>query len=332
MDRLTPTPDLDGWIPLRVYRSEEQLLVDWCYLGRKKFTEPFFDQTIGICLEHPFNLLFRHQTRIDLLKSRHERQPGLKPTGFIFHMSRSGSTLVSRMLAALAENIVISEARPIDSILRAGFSSPPVSVEQAIEWMRVMVSALGQSRQEKEKHFFIKFEAWHVLSLPLIRQAFPEVPWIFVYRDPISVLVSQMEQVGQMIPAGLHQSIFGADAGAVVSLPPEEYYAVVLATFCHGALSQLHNGGLLINYEELPQAISTISGFFGVDWSQAELETMNQTTRTHSKYPSKPFRDDSGLKQDKATEQIRQAAQKWLYPLYDKLETARGSREPVGRS
>ena len=37
-------------------------------------------------------------------------EPGIDPTGFIFHLARCGSTLVSQMLAALPEHIVLSEA------------------------------------------------------------------------------------------------------------------------------------------------------------------------------------------------------------------------------
>ena len=167
-------------------------MVDWCYLGKDRFKDSFFDQTVGECLRQPFNLLFRDQTPIDVLGQWNELRPGLSPTGFIFHMSRCCSTLISRMLASLPQNIVISEARPIDSTLRAHFHSDAVTDERRIAWLRWMVSALAQRRRGKEQHFFIKFDAWNVLEVPLIRRAFPAVPWVFVYRDPVEVLVSQL--------------------------------------------------------------------------------------------------------------------------------------------
>src|SRR2546427_4873978 len=196
MDRLADSALLDGWIPVRLYWREGKPMVDWCYLGRRRFADSFFEQTLGECLRQPFNLLFRHQTPIEVLGQWNELRPGLKPTGFIFHMSRCGSTLISQMLAALPGNIVISEARPIDSTLRAQFHAADITNEQKIAWFQWMISALGQQRLGKEKHFFIKFDAWNVSELPLIRRAFPAVPWIFVYRDPVEVMVSQLNHRG----------------------------------------------------------------------------------------------------------------------------------------
>ena len=39
-------------------------------------------------------------------------------------MSRCGSTLVSQMLAALPQNIVISEAAPIDAVVQLNRAQP----------------------------------------------------------------------------------------------------------------------------------------------------------------------------------------------------------------
>lgn len=324
MERLIDTNLLDGWVPLRLYWSEGQPQVDWCHLGRHTFSDPFFDQTISKRIDLPFNLLFRHQTSIDVLRQRYETNPGLAPTGFIFHMSRSGSTLVSRMLASLPQNIVISEPPPIDGILRAHHRPEPVPEQQLVLWLRWMVSALAQERLGGERRIFIKFDAWNILELPLIRLAFPDVPWIFIYRDPIAVLVSQMEHLGQMIPSAVHYGLFGNDAGAVVNLPPEQYYAVLLATLCHAALLHREQGGLLVNYSQLPDTVgSSISEFFGIGWTDAEAEIMTSKTKHHSKDPSGIFQDDSARKQAQASEEVVEAATRWLYPIYEKLESSR---------
>jgi hypothetical protein len=315
---------LDGWIPMRLYWNAAQPMIDWCYLGNDTFSDPFFEQTIGECLRHPFNLLFRHQTPIEVLRQRCEEQPGLAPSGFIFHMSRSGSTLISRMLAALPQNIVISEARPIDVTLRAPLKYGPISEEELIAWLRWMVSALAQQRRGGEQHFFMKFEAWHMLALPLIRRAFPRVPWIFVYRDPVAVMVSQMTDRGQVIPAGLHDTLFGNDAGLVAEMQTEEYYAMALGTICNAALMNQPDGGLLINYSQLPDAVvGSISEFFGLNWTTAETEIMKSMTRTHSKEPTTVFQNDSNKKREQASDQVREATSRWLYPVYEELERTR---------
>lgn len=137
---------LAGWTPIRVYWEQSSAMVDWCYSGERRFTDPFFDQTIERCLKHPSNLIFRHQTPIETLGEYHEARPGLPPTGFIFHLSRCGSTLVSQMLAALPQNVVISEAAPIDALLRSRLRDHDVTDATRVAWLRWMMSALGQRR------------------------------------------------------------------------------------------------------------------------------------------------------------------------------------------
>ena len=51
-------------------------------------------------------------------------------------------------------------------------------------------------------------DAWQIHSLPLIRAAFPDTPWVFVYRDPLEVMVSQLARPGTLnIPGALDPEI-----------------------------------------------------------------------------------------------------------------------------
>src|ERR1043166_3127673 len=104
---------LQDWVPLRFLARDQRNLVDWVFVGGERFTDPFFEQTVSRCLTHPANVLFRHQTSVEVLREIYEQRRGLEPAGFIFHMSRCGSTLISQMLAAVKRNIVISEARHV---------------------------------------------------------------------------------------------------------------------------------------------------------------------------------------------------------------------------
>ncbi|MEO8435578.1 MAG: sulfotransferase [Pyrinomonadaceae bacterium] len=316
---------LEGWIPIRLYWRDDQPIVDWCYLGRNVFEDSFFEQTIGKLLAKPFNMLFRHQTPIEVLGQWSEVSPGLKPTGFVFHLSRSGSTLVSRMLAALPTSVVISEARPIDSTLRAHFHSREVTDDDRIKWLRWMVSALAQRRRGDEKHFFMKFDAWNMPELPLIRRAFPEVPWIFVYRDPVEVLVSQMSQRGaHMVPGVIDPSLFGMRSSEITTIKPEDYCARVLAAICEAALQNHRYGGRLINYTQLPEVVWTsVMSFFGVACQPEEIEAMQMAARRDAKNPVAVFSSDTIRKKQKATGNILAAAEQWVYPVYQRLEAAR---------
>lgn len=158
--------DFDGWIPFRLRHGASGLRVDWCYLGGLRFTNPFFEQTVNQCFQHPANVLFQHETPISALGELHERRAGLAPSGFIFHVSRCGSTLVSQMLAALPENAVISEAGPIGAILRSHLREPGITDDERVLWLRWLLNALGQRRFPAEKHLFVKFECWQILFCP----------------------------------------------------------------------------------------------------------------------------------------------------------------------
>src|SRR4051794_1070428 len=99
--------DFSGWVPMRVYWQDSPPLVDWGHLDKRRFTEPFFSQTIDSCVRHPADLLFRHQTPLENLGEIAATHPSARIAGFIFHMSRCGSTLLSQMLAAAPANIIL---------------------------------------------------------------------------------------------------------------------------------------------------------------------------------------------------------------------------------
>jgi len=229
------------------------------------------------------------------------------------------------MLTALPTNVVISEARPIDSTLRARFSSPQTTDEQRISWLRWMVSAMGQRWLGGEQHFFIKFDAWNTLDLSLIRKAFPDVPWIFLYRDPVEVLVSHFNNRGaHMIPGVLTPNLFGMDLQTAFSLRPEDYCAKVLASICTAALHHFRDGGRLVSYQQLPDVVpESLLQFFDLHYSADEISTVRSAAKRDAKNPKSTFQNDSQTKRDKATEAIRDAAGKWLYQIYRELETAR---------
>lgn len=299
-------------------------MVDWGHLGTRRFTEPFFAQTTNPCVQHPADLLFRHQTPLDNLGDIAATQPGLRPTGFIFHMSRCGSTLLSQMLAAAPANIVLSEAAPIDEILRAHFRNPDVTEEQRVQWLQWLVSVLAWRRHPAEKNVFIKFDSWHVMFLPLIQRAFPGVPWIFLYREPLEVLVSAKKQLGgQMIPGVLPPALFGWDAATVGSMQLFEYAARVLARMCEAAHTQAQ-AGKLVNYRQLPASIwRALMDYWHVEFSADETARMLGASQWNAKNPSLPFEADSQARRDSASPELRALAQQWVDGVYQQLESQR---------
>lgn len=327
-------PDFTGWLPIRLYWKQSQAWVDWCYLGDQRLTEPFFDHSIEKALQHPFNLAFRRQTSVEYLAELEKSQPGLSPDGFVFHLSRTGSTLVAQMLAVLPENIVVSEASLIDALFRPEVQFFRIDKEQHISWLRGIISALGRPRLKEEKRFFIKFDSWHITHLPLIQRAYPAVPWIFLYRNPVEVLVSLSREGGRrLVPGAIDPAELGLEMADVFRLPTEEYHARILSRICEAALANYRPGlTRFVNYQELPGAVWTsLADHFRFVCSEADRELMRERSEFSGKGPAARFQDDKATKERAASNATRQAAVRWLNSQYEKMEVLRRAEDRQSR-
>jgi hypothetical protein len=326
-----------GWLPVAASWRGDTMWMDWSFFGDQPLREPFFDDSVQRALLTPFNRLFRYQTPIERLPVWLQANRHLQPDGFIFHMSRCGSTLVSQMLGALPGAIAISEAGPIDTVVSARRINPDLGEDDQVRWLQWMISAFGQARRGDERLFVVKLDCWHTRDLALFRRAFPTVPWIFLYRDPIEVLVSHRRQPGmQMLPQLVSADRFGLDPDLSWQAPAE-YQARVLAAICEPMCEPVarhetpDGGGLLINYRQLPQAMSSlIMPHFGIATDAQEQTVLTEAGSRNAKMPGAAFANDSAGKQQDATATVRDLADRWLGELYRQLEAKRlGQRQPT---
>lgn len=318
--------DFAGWTPINLAWRPDGAQVDWCRLGDTRFTEPFFEQTIATALRHPARLLFRRQTPVAALEALQDDPSALPPRGFIFHLSRCGSTLAAQLLAALPQNLVLSEAPPIDQLLSVQRCDATLTRERRLAQFRGLIHALGRPRHRDERHLFIKFDSWHVLELPLILEAFPDVPWIFLYRDPVEIMVSQHRQRGtQMIPGIVDPRLFNLDPAAVTQMLPDEYCARVLAQISVAAAMHAQLGHCrLVNFTQLPAVLwESLGKFFGVEWTPDDLARMQYVSLADAKNPAQPHAADGAAKQREAGAEIHRLADALLREPYAHLESIR---------
>lgn len=305
------------WLPIQVNAGAD-ITVDWARFGPEPLRESFYEDSIRRTLASPFARLFRYRTTLGDLMAQAYAVPSRAPDGFIFHMSRCGSTLVAQMLAALPHSIVVSEAAPIDSITQLAHAADDGDV--AVRALRAMVTTFGRRRAGDERHYVVKLDSWHALALPLFRRAFPDVPWVFLYRDPVEVLVSQMRQRGtQMLPQVLPPRFYGIDDDRAV--PDADYCARVLAAICTAAADNAKlGGGLMIDYRELPGAVmSRIMPHFGIIAGASERAAMEAAAARDAKAPSQAFAADGAAKQREAGDAVRHAAARHLGDVYLRL-------------
>ncbi len=326
-----PLPSLQGWVPIMASLRAGTLETELCRVGARRFREPFFEDSIAACLQLPFNSVFRHRLDTQTLTRWLQDHPGLPPSGFIFHMSRCGSTLMSQLLATSPAHRVISEAGPIDAALRATDGTTEVSDATRIAWLQTMVGLLGQPGRREEQRLFVKFDSWHTPLLPLIAQAFPGVPWIFVVRDPVDVIVSHLRRPGaQMVPGMLGFGPPGVDTREAASLPREEYCARMLGGLCEAAERHLTADplyGLVVDYGALPGAVDALV-LPHLAWcpDTADREEMAVVWRKDAKNPAFAFAPDSQAKRREATEAVHRAAERWVVPVYQRLLATAGAR------
>ena len=191
--RLEDAPG-EGWLPSQVDWDGATPVVRWTWLGPRRLSEPFYSQTMANVRQAPFNRFLPVATSIDALERWVASRPGLPVVGVIAHVSRCGSTLVTQSLAGLPSLVVASEPPPFDAIVREG--PPDLDVSTRIRWIRAMAGALGQRRGGDETGFVLKLDSWHLASMPLLVEAFRDVPRVIVFRDPTAVLSSHLRTPG----------------------------------------------------------------------------------------------------------------------------------------
>ena len=172
----------------------------------------------------------------------------------------------------------------------------------------------------------VKFDPSHALQLPLVRRAFPEVPWIFVYREPVEVLVALGGMPGgRLVPGVLDPCLLGLDALEIPQMPPEEYHARVLARICGCALAH-HDRRLarVVDHKDLPGWVWTeLPALFGLPCDAQEQGAMRARAGFDAKSPQARFVEDSASKRREASARMREASERWLRASHDALTALR---------
>jgi hypothetical protein len=254
-------------------------------------------------------------------------EPGAPLKGIVYHMSRCGSTLIGQQLAAKERNIVASEPAPIDDVLQLPLKHPETGRAEQVRWLRAMAGSLGQ-RRNGEDALYLKTDCWHIHDLDLMREAFPETPWIFLYRDPVEVMVSQARiPAAWTIPAILHPQRLRMEMSEWDPRELDVYRARALAKICVAGLRavQQTTGGLLVNYSELPDAMYTrLRTHFGL--REEDFPAMQKAALQDAKSPGARFTKDGSQNQAAASDRLRAVVAEHLLPVYLQLETERATR------
>ncbi|MHA6493515.1 sulfotransferase family protein [Pseudomonas borbori] len=323
--------DMQQWLPIRVWRVDGEWRVDWCWFGDTPLREPFYRDSVQKALRLPFNQAMRRNTSIDALRDCQQNHPALAPQMFIHHASRCGSTLMAQLLAGIDRYSVFSEPPPLDSLLRAHLLDDAAAAQQA-DWVRGLLHAFGQPRRGTEESLIIKLDAWNIFEADFLHALYPHTPWLFLYRDPLEIVVSQVRQPGvHMVPGMLGPSALAFTAEQIAQMSPVEFAVRSIGRILQQGLEQCRqNGGVLVNYRELPGAVwDRLGPIFGI--RQSEVAQLERIAGFNAKQPSMDFTPDSARKREAASADVHAAVERWAREPYEALEQLRLASIVSGR-
>jgi hypothetical protein len=289
-----PRPGPPGGLPAHFSVRDGRAFATWIDCREEVLGHLFFADAVQAALRHPYMKFSRRQAPL-------AAAGGSDPAGFLFHMSRCGSTLAAQSLKAAAFR-VISQAPPVDDAIRTG----------NVEWVRAIVQAFDPGGP-----YVLKLDAWHIHDLALLREAFPSAPWLFLYRDPAEVLVSHARSPGrETLPGAVEPRVLRMAPD--FSLRREQWGARVLAGICRAALQ--HRDGLFVDYRRLPDAVWTaIAPHFGLPLSAGQIAAMRAAAGFDARSPGAPFVPDSAATQEEASALAGLIAATELDRLYAEL-------------
>lgn len=322
--------DLKGWLPVDAVVVDGRPGLWWMDMSDVSLTEPFFQQTVERAkAENNRVELF---TEFDVLLQLEKLLDSVPPTGFIFHSSRCGSTVISNACRAINNSIVLSEANAIDKLVaRFITDAPERSVKESLYsvFVRGVVHALGQRRTGNERYLFVKFSCCSFAQIERIKRIWPRVPWIFVYRDPVETIVSNLSSVPPWLVDNDRRvlaSIIGASPEEVAQMRLEELCPRTIGSFFSIAHQHADDNCMLVNYNQLSvPVISSVLRFFNVAPSADEMAPIERASRIYSKEASgaRTFVSDSDAKHQLASDLIRETAETWAMDSYRLLEEKR---------
>jgi hypothetical protein len=188
-----------------------------------------------------------------------------------------------------------------------------MSESDAVAMLQGLVRALAQPGP-RHRHVVVKLDGWALFSLPLIRVAFPDVPWVLMYRDPEEVLISQQRRAGyHMIPGTLSAADVGlAESVDLVATASSllDHQARILQLLLEVAAAHLDDGPpLLVDYTELPGAVlERVAPWFGIDRDLLEDAGALDAAAFDLKNPHLTYNPDAVAGRRMATDELRAAA------------------------
>jgi hypothetical protein len=294
-----------GLVPVAIDHTQGGRVL-WADLADHPFREWQFLFTVKHLAES--GAIGEHfSTSIDILKDPLVVNGGLTPSGFIFHISRCGSTLAAKALARAPQHVVITQGGPLQrgfwAYLTDDWRKPLEATPEALAMFRNLVEAMTRPRRPDQSTAFVKFISWNVLYADFVAAAYPDVPALFLYREPVEVIASVMNETTAVLHAkGTREAAFltGKSIEESAALSDVVYLAECYARYFETAAASHISSLSWLNYVDLkPERFADIVAR-GLKFTPAPdvVDDMLEQFNFHSKddSDSAKFKGDSAEK------------------------------------
>ena len=321
--------ELKMWLPVDAIIVNGRPAIEWLDSRGLELEEPFFHETVARVKAREARETI--VTELEALLQLEQVSDSVVPSGFIFHSSRCGSTVLANACRALNGSIVIAEAPVVDKIVSRFFTDAAAGSSKELLYMvlvRATISALGQRLRGDESRYFVKFSCTSTLQMSRLRTIWPNVPFVFMYRDPVEIIVSNLRTIPEWMQPqsnpGTAAAIVGVDAAQLDSLSPEEFCARALGRFFSEVSNSCDSKTSLLNYSHLSlETILAVLRVFEIEPSLSEVAAIREAARLYSKGLTRRhvFDSDSKTKRDAASEHLLAMSERWAQRSYQELET-----------
>lgn len=284
----------------------------WADIGDHPFREWQYMYTVQ-ALAQAGKIGEAFTTDFDILLDDRITEGCIAPSGFMFHISRCGSTLSAKALARSPRHVVINQGGPLQrgfwARVTRDWQHDLAASPENLHAFRNLVLAMARRRNAEEVYSFVKFISWNTLYMDFAMQAFPDVPSVFLYRDPVEVIASVLRETSAVLWAkGRRQAGFltGLPWQDTIAMGDVEYLARIFARYlelAHAAGGRVANiNYCAINPDNFPVMLDRGLHF---DPGAEELALMGEQFRFHSKddSDSQTFKDDSAAKQSEISDE-----------------------------
>lgn len=308
-----------NYLPFKIQEGDSLKLL-WLKLVHEEINAPFYQEEVSNKLiETAISVDSVVETDVESLDFNQFENARL--SGLIFHMSRCGSTLLSNMIRPIPRTIIHSEPRVIEEVFR--LYEKPYRPEFVDDLLKKVFETLGRKQKGDEINYVLKLTSYSALGLPIILKLFPSVKRVFLFREPVEVLSSNLSDPDQFWLYS--NSLLGLSTAQIIEENTVlENCAQALKRTCESFLENYDENCLIINYADLisqehsEKVLRSVLSWFEIVITPESFDLAFSERTHYSKDRKTKFKGERESRYQ-GSEKLHEVAEKYLGPVHKEL-------------